>query len=113
MEHPLGFINKNSIDHVCLLKKSLYGLQQAPRAWFDHLSQFLLHLGFNCSRVDSSLFILRTTYFFTLILIYVDDVLLTGNNDSFISDLLKQLSHEFAIKDLGPLFSRRESFIFE
>ena len=74
MEQLLGFIDKNSTDHVCLLKKSLYDLKQAPLVWFDRLSRFLLHLGFHCSRVDSSLFIPRIANIFTLILIYIDDV---------------------------------------
>ena len=41
MEKPPGFIDKNSVDHVCLLKKSLYGLKQAPRAWFDRLAELI------------------------------------------------------------------------
>ena len=103
MEQPPGFVNPDTPNHVCLLKKSLYGLKQALRAWFDRLSTFLLHLGFFCSTADSSLFILKTSSITTLILIYVDDILVAGNNDSFIENLLQQLSQEFAIKDLGPL----------
>lgn len=103
MEQPPGFINSTLPDHVCLLKKSLYGLKQAPRAWFDRLSQFLLHLGFYCSKADSSLFIYHTTDVTAILLVYMDDVLLAANNDGFISQLIAQLGHEFAIKDLGGL----------
>ncbi|PNY13707.1 putative copia-type protein, partial [Trifolium pratense] len=103
MEQPPGFVNPKTPNHVCLLKKSLYGLKQAPRAWFDRLSTFLLHHGFICSKADSSLFILKTSSVTTLILIYVDDILVAGNNDLFITNLVQQLGREFAIKDLGPL----------
>lgn len=103
MEQPPGFIDSKHPDYVCLLKKSLYGLKQAPRAWFDRLSQFLLHLGFYCSKADSSLFIFCTAQIIVVLLIYVDDVLLAGNNDNFIQNLIMQLGQEFAIKDLGLL----------
>ncbi|KAK0581318.1 hypothetical protein LWI29_012417 [Acer saccharum] len=103
MEQPLGFVDQSIPDHVCLLKKSLYGLKQAPRAWFDRLSQFLLHLGFTCSKADPSLFVYRSSTITVLLLIYVDDILVIGNNDGFISKLIDQLSTEFAIKDLGAL----------
>ncbi|KAL6319941.1 hypothetical protein AAG906_037017 [Vitis piasezkii] len=85
------------------LKKSLYGLKQEPRAWFDRLSKYLLHLGFHCSTSDASLFTYHTNNITTITLIYVDDILLTGNNDEFLQHLITKLSHEFAIKDLGSL----------
>ena len=59
MEQPPGFINEDLPNHVCKLNLSLCGLKQAPRAWFDRLSQCLLHLGFYCGKTDSSLFTLR------------------------------------------------------
>lgn len=62
MDQLLGFVNPATPNHVCLLKKSLYGLKQAPRAWFDRLSTFLLHLGFLCSKADSSLFIFKNKH---------------------------------------------------
>ena len=75
-------------------------LKQAPRAWFDQLSQYL---GFYCSKAYSSLFIYRTTNIITVFLIYVDDILVAGNNDFFVTKLLDQLGSEFAIKDLGSI----------
>ena len=59
IEQPPGFVDLYNPDHVCLLHKSLYGIKQAPRAWFNRLSRFLLHLGFHCSKADSSLFVYR------------------------------------------------------
>nr|XP_027186264.1 uncharacterized protein LOC113784324 [Cicer arietinum] len=103
MEQPPGFVNLDTPNHVCLLKKSIYRLKQVSHAWFDRLSTFLLHLGFLCNTVDSSLFILKTSSVATLILIYVEDILVTSNNDIFITNLVQQLRREFAIKDLGTL----------
>ncbi|RVW89807.1 Retrovirus-related Pol polyprotein from transposon RE1 [Vitis vinifera] len=103
MEQPLGFINEDLPNHVCKLNRSLYGLKQAPRAWFDRLSQCLLHLGFYCGKADLSIFILRKGQSIVLLLIYVDDIIVTGNDNNIISDLISILSSEFSLKDLGSL----------
>ena len=103
MEQPPGFQDPQKSDSVCKLNKSLYGLKQAPRAWFNRLSHYLLHLGFICSSADSSLFILHHNHIIILMLIYVDDIVLTGNDDSFIHHLITKLSSEFSLKDLGEL----------
>jgi hypothetical protein len=55
---PVGFINAERRDHVCLLDKLLYGFKQAPRAWYDRFAQFLLSIGFVASKSNTSLFIL-------------------------------------------------------
>nr|CAN80686.1 hypothetical protein VITISV_033813 [Vitis vinifera] len=103
MEQPPGFINEDLPNHVCKLNHSLYGLKQAPRAWFDRPSQCLLHLGFYCGKAYSSLFILRKGQSIVLQLIYVDDIIVTGNDNNIISDLISTLSSEFSLKDLGSL----------
>ena len=103
MEQPPGFIDFLFLDYVCLLNKSLYGLKQTSHAWFDYLSQFLLQLDFYCSKANSSFFIYHTYDMTTILLIYVDDVLVVGNDNQFITNLLAQLIHEFVIIDLGPL----------
>ena len=56
MSQPPGFINPQFPDFVCQLKKSLYGLKQAPRKWFKKLSLYLISIGFQGSKIDSSLF---------------------------------------------------------
>jgi hypothetical protein len=103
MEQPPSFEHPHLPNHVCQLHKSLYGLKQAPRAWFEKLSACLISLGFICSKADPSLFIHRHDTNFTLLLVYVDDIILTGNAPSFISHLVKQLQEKFALKDLGQL----------
>ena len=63
MEQPPGHKDLRLPEYVCKLNKSIYGLKQAPRAWFDRLSTFLIHLGFTCSKADSSLFYLQQSRF--------------------------------------------------
>lgn len=88
---------------VCKLHKSLYGLKQSPRMWFAKFSTFLLSIGYTQSKADYSLFFLHKADTLTLILVYVDDLLLCGNSMSAISALKSQLSQTFNMKDLGEL----------
>ncbi|KAJ0799808.1 putative RNA-directed DNA polymerase transcription factor Lambda-DB family [Helianthus annuus] len=103
MEQPKGFISSQFPSHVCKLNKAIYGLKQAPRAWFHRLSLFLLNNGFSCSRADPSLFIYKRGSCIMYLLVYVDDLILTGNDSSTISSFISYLNKEFAIKDLGKL----------
>ena len=102
MQQPPGFINSNSSHFVCKLKKSLYGLKQAPRAWFDKLFQALHTLGFHQSQSDASLFVLHGPQL-VIVLVYVDDILVTGPNSQLCQQFIQQLSTQFPVKDLGPL----------
>ncbi|PWA86467.1 gag/pol polyprotein [Artemisia annua] len=103
LRQPPGFIDASKADHVCLLHKSLYGLKQAPRAWFERLSNTLHHLGFTGSKTDPSLFILNNGGTLVYVLVYVDDIIVTGNNTNAINDVIANLGTSFAVKDLGDL----------
>lgn len=103
MEQPPGFVDTEFPHFVCKLLKSIYGLRQASRTWFDTLSQFLLNLGFNCSKADSSLFVFCNNSITIILLVYVDDIVITGNNVTKIQYMIDALGQEFAIKDLGQL----------
>jgi hypothetical protein len=103
MEQPQGFISKEHPDFVCKLQKSIYGLKQAPRAWFHCLSTALQELGFSASLVDSSLFIFIHGDIKVFLLIYVDDIVVTGTHMHVISALILQLQQKFPMKDLGNL----------
>lgn len=104
MIQPPGFEDSVHPHHVCSPKKALYGLKQAPRAWFDKLSHFLLEFGFVCSKVDPSLFVYHYNEDTLVLLLYVDDILLTGSNPTLFKDLILQLSHRFVMKDLGDFY---------
>jgi hypothetical protein len=103
MTQPPGFIHPLKPHHVCHLRKALYGLKQAPRAWYSRLSSTLNEMGFRRSHADTSLFIHNMGSEFIYILIYVDDILVTGPNHSMIAQLIKRLQCDFVLKDLGPL----------
>ena len=101
MEQPPGFVDSKFPNHVCRLKKALYGLKQAPRAWFQRLSAFLISIGFSCSRADTSLFVFKKDACILYLLVYVDDIILTGNNVATIRNFITKLNKEFSITDLG------------
>jgi Reverse transcriptase (RNA-dependent DNA polymerase) len=71
---------ENKSNLVCKLKKSIYGLKQSPRAWYGKLSSYLISCGFITSKVDSSLFVNLDKYDTTIILVYMDDIIIMRNN---------------------------------
>lgn len=103
MKQPLGYKDSVHPNFVCKLNKALYGLRQAPRAWFSTFSSFLLTQGFHASKADSSLFISTTDQGITLILVNVDDIIITGSNQEYLQDLISVLSRRFVMRDLGTL----------
>ena len=103
MHQPMGFRDPQKPNHVCLLKKSLYGLKQASRAWYKRFADFVHTLGFSHSTSDHSLFIYRQGTSMTYILLYVDDIILTASSDELRKSIITLLSSEFAMKDLGQL----------
>ncbi|KAK9207149.1 hypothetical protein WN943_017434 [Citrus x changshan-huyou] len=100
MPQPEGFINSQFPTHVCKLQKALYGLKQAPRAWYDRLKGSLVQWGFRSSKSDTSLFFKHIGRNVLIILVYVDDILITGSSEVYISEVISLLSSEFALKDL-------------
>lgn len=100
MKIPKGF-SKEGETRVCRLHKSLYGLRQASRNWYKKFTQALLAFGFRQSNADHSLFTFAKGGTYTLALIYVDDVILAGDNDEVILRVKQYLNEKFSIKDLG------------
>lgn len=103
MQQPQGFINSQFPSFICKLRKSLYGLKQVPRAWFDCFTTQLLTFGFVASKADPSLFIRNSSDTVTYLLLYVDDILLTGSDASYIDSLVCQLQSHFDMTNLGTL----------
>ena len=102
MSPPPGMFNTPSSE-VCRLRRSLYGLKQAPRAWFDKFHSTLLAFHFIQSQFDSSLFLRKTSTRIMLLLVYVDDIVITGSDTELLKHLQKHLQDSFHMKDLGPL----------
>ena len=103
MAQPSGFVDKDHPHHVCKLHKAIYGLKQAPRAWYQELSQFVLSSGFTNSTSDASLFVYLHDSNVIYLLVYVDDLIITGNNQQVINNFVHQLSKRFSLKELGVL----------
>jgi hypothetical protein len=104
MCQPLGYEDQALPHYICNLDKALYGLKLAPRAWYARLSAKLLQLGFKISKADNSLFYLRNSDVTIFILVYMDDIIVASSKSQAISNLLKKLSDDFAVKDLGELY---------
>ena len=103
MPQPTGFVNSQYPSHVCRLNKAIYGLKQAPRAWFDKLKHSLIAWGFQSSKSDTSLFFSRKNGQLLLLIVYVDDILITGGNSSEIKRLISHLHSQFGLKILGSV----------
>ncbi|XP_052624739.1 uncharacterized mitochondrial protein AtMg00810-like [Lactuca sativa] len=88
---------------VCRLRKALYGLKQAPRAWFEKFSTVITSLGFVQSNHDFALFVRCSSAGRILLSLYVDDMIITGDDHGGIESLKHDLAHRFAMKDLGLL----------
>jgi hypothetical protein len=76
---------------VCRLHKSLYGLKQAPRAWYNRLSEFLISIGFQASKGNTSLFILSLNGAMIYLLVYIDNILLIRSNSTLCHRLITLL----------------------
>ncbi|KAG8479747.1 hypothetical protein CXB51_029269 [Gossypium anomalum] len=106
LDQPLGFEVFDSAGQrlVCRLNKALYGLRQAPRAWFHTPKQYLTDmLGFHALKADPSLFIRTSSDSQLLLMAYVDNIVITGSSDAAIDDVVRQLHNKFALKDMGRL----------
>ena len=101
MSQPKCFVDSIRPQYVCKLRKALYGLKQAPRAWFEKLKGAFLGWGFQNSVSNSSLFYSRKNDNLLLLLVYVDDILITGDCQADIQQLIKDLHHQFSFKALG------------
>jgi hypothetical protein len=102
-EQPSGFLDSTHPSHICHLRKSLYGLKQATRAWFHHFTTIITSIGFSASKSDSSLFILHRGASIAYLLLYVDDIILTATTTTLLHSIIKSPHSEFAMSDLGDI----------
>ena len=101
MQPPPGLSVES--NKICHLRRALYGLKQAPRVWFAKFSSTISRLGYMASHYDSALFLRRTDKGTILLLLYMDDMIITGDDFSGIQELKDFLSQQFETKDLGHL----------
>lgn len=103
MHQPPGFVDKKHPHYVCKLEKALYGLKQAPRAWNARFSSFLTRLGFVTTKSDASLFVYKDKNDLAFLLLYVDDIVLTGSSSSLLQHITAKMKQEFPMTDMGRL----------
>lgn len=99
----MGFVSKLYPNYVCELKKALYGLKQSPRAWFGKIAEFLEHNGYFITNADASLFFKTRGDKVVVVLVYVDDLIITGDLKEMIAQLKENICTRFHMKDLGKL----------
>ena len=97
------FVAQGEIDIVCLFCKSLYGLKQSSRAWFGKFNEVIDKFGLQKSKSDHYVFYINSQAGFILLVAYVDDIVITGNDMTGISSLKSLLHGQFHTKDLGML----------
>ena len=113
VEQPPGFQSFNFPNHVFKLKKALNGLKQAPRAWYERLSKFLLKKGFKMGKIDTTLLIKTKENDMLLVQIYVDDIIFRATNVSFCEEFSKCMHSEFEMSMMGEFndyYSKRAYF---
>jgi hypothetical protein len=101
MKPPPGYYVPEGM--VCRLRRSLYGLKQAPRAWFQRFASVVTAADFSASAHDPALFVHTSSRGRTLLLLYVDDMIITGDDHEYIAFVKARLSEQFLMTDLGPL----------
>lgn len=104
MNVPPGFESEATVNKVYKLKKSLYGLKQSPRAWFHRFTKVLKDNEYLQCQSDHTMFIKHFNMSrISVIIVYVDDIVITGNDEEEIMQIKLLLSKEFEMKDLGLL----------
>jgi hypothetical protein len=101
MKQPKYYAVKGKKELVCKMKKSLYGLKKSPRMWYKKFDTYMLGLGFTRNKEDHCVYFKLIGDYLIYLVLYVDDMLLIGNNKDIIHDVKTQLSSKFDMKDLG------------
>ena len=103
VKQPPGFEDEKYPNRVYKLKKALYGLRQAPRSWYERLSEFLIKNGFIRGKIDPTLFTIFKGQDILVVQIYVDDIIFGSTNDSLCKWFSKCMHSEFDMSMMGEL----------
>ena len=103
MAMPDGVEAPASGPWVCKLRKSLCGLKQTPRLWYEHIDNFLRSLGLLRSEYDSNVYISAAGLIPLILLLYINDILLFSESPKRVPELKKPLHAEYKMTDLGPI----------
>ena len=99
MEKPHGYVQNNSIL-VCHLKKSFYGLKQAPKAWYSKMDSFLLDTGFSRCHSDPNVYMKKVGNYLIILFLYIDGLILTGSDPNILTHAKSSLKKNFEMSNL-------------
>ncbi|GJU83794.1 putative ribonuclease H-like domain-containing protein [Tanacetum coccineum] len=100
---PLGFEDPEFLDRVYKVERALYGLHQAPRAWYKTLSTYLLDNGFERGPIDKTLFIKRVKYDILLVQVYFNDIIFGSTRKEMCTEFEKMMHKKFQMSSMGEL----------
>nr|MCG7218401.1 hypothetical protein [Candidatus Liberibacter asiaticus] len=100
VDQPLGYIKVGEEDKVYKLKKALYGLRQAPRAWYSKIEGYFVESGFEKCDYEHTLFV-KVEEEILIVSLYIDDLIFTRNDFVIIENFKKSMMHKFKMTDLG------------
>ena len=103
MRQPAGFQAQGKENHVCLLKRSLYGLKQSARCWNTELDATLKEMNFSQSTYDPCIYIKYSGGEIFIIAVYVDDIILAGEEIKSVQGVKKAIAGRFKVEDMGKL----------
>ncbi|KAK8954916.1 hypothetical protein KSP39_PZI002093 [Platanthera zijinensis] len=103
VEQPSGFVDPLSSNHVYRLKKALYGLKPAPRAWYETLSVFFIENKFSRGKIDKTLFLRKSKGKIILVKIYVDDIIFGSTENNLCRKFAKLMQEKFKMSSMGEL----------
>jgi hypothetical protein len=101
MAQPVGFAVEGKEHMRCKLKKSLYGLKQASRQWYIKFDEVIRSFDFTENKVDNCIYVKFKEKDFTILVLYVDDILLVNNDKNMLYETKSFLCSNFDMKDLG------------
>lgn len=104
MLQPHGYVVKGKEKDVCKLKRSIYGLKQSGKSWYERMGGYLIVCGFSKCPSDGNIYIRRSCYFIVILALYVDDcIIFSIDGKGLLAESISMLKSEFGMSDLGNI----------